>query len=693
MKKKSMFSSIFLIMALIFSNFMIVAGEETDLANDSRVQPESELTYYIDVTYDGKDESGATIEAGDENSSRIASKDIKVADKIPDGMEFVGIVPVNGESIGAATNCSGKVVKDSENIGGKTGEENKYDATSSEFVYRGVHYTASDRTVRFTVNNLQVGGKITVGVIVKTPSVEAGQRKDFYNYANGKESNLNKNSNNTHVYIEGENATNVTLNKVTYEYEGTIPNDAEALLPSEASNAAGVSVGVAAPIVLDGYTFSGWSVKSGGATISDGSFTMPANDVALKGRFTQNTAYTVKYQIVGDKPSGYTKPADSSYPEGQTVTVDSLTAGTKINGYVFSGWEVDSPTSLVINDNKETVDENEIVTSRDFIMPSNNVVIKGSFNKVPYTVSYEFYESDSFKPTEEEINSILSHANLQPITHYESDIVPVASKPIAAGTIIEDSQGKHKFLGWDRENNFTMPAENVAIRGEWMLVPGVFEPQISKEIVDKKDFYEVGDTVEYKITVTNPHDFAINNVIISENNGKASFVAGDGYELVGDHLAEISSIPANSSVVLYANYVVDENDAGTIENEVEFVSGTGENGYALTDGEYKATSEFMVRGNEPEPEPETEPKPEPKPDEKAPESRKDDNEGNTSSITNEEKDSNSTKSGAKEVSDSCHKTGDESNIYVYVIISLISLICFVTISTLNNPQKRNNKIH
>lgn len=70
--------------------------------------------------------------------------------------------------------------------------------------------------------------------------------------------------------------------------------------------------------------------------------------------------------------------------------------------------------------------------------------------------------------------------------------------------------------------------------------------------------------------------------------------------MIGDHLVEIPSMPANSSVVLSANYVVSENDSGTIENEVEFVSGIGENGYVLNDGEYKARSEFNITSNDPE---------------------------------------------------------------------------------------------
>ena len=96
--------------------------------------------------------------------------------------------------------------------------------------------------------------------------------------------------------------------KVTYEYEGTVPADATAL-PQEATYKYGANVTVAEAATATGYTFSGWDKEN---------FTMPAQDVVIKGSFTINEyTYTVEYyyenasgEFVGpDEIASYTKSA------------------------------------------------------------------------------------------------------------------------------------------------------------------------------------------------------------------------------------------------------------------------------------------------------------------------------------------------------------------------------------------------
>lgn len=67
---------------------------------------------------------------------------------------------------------------------------------------------------------------------------------------------------------------------VTYEYTGTVPAGAPAL-PGEASYKAGDTVNVAEAPTRDGYEFSGWTTSD--ANVSEGSFTMPKNNVTLTG--------------------------------------------------------------------------------------------------------------------------------------------------------------------------------------------------------------------------------------------------------------------------------------------------------------------------------------------------------------------------------------------------------------------------
>lgn len=685
-----------------------VAHAEDEIENGTKVGTDQEITYYIDVNYDGKDEDESqTDTAGNSGATtaKVHSGYINVEDKIPDGMEFVGFSD-SENSIGAVSSddqsCHGYVIDDND---GATGwDEGNQNYSSAN----GLHYNASDRTVRFKVNNLQAGGKLTVGVVVKTPSTPDNPetpstevRRDFYNYATAEEESMEKSSNMVYLYIQSGSiptgALTPTEYNVDYEYKGIVPEGASELPASEAyavEDTVTVANEATAP---EGYTFKGWEpVSVEPLTVSNSRFSMPPNNVKLLGRFVPDVSSLPKvtYVIEGTKPENYAPPSEKNYYEGSKVTVDSLKSGDTIADYVFSGWTPQT-TGIAFETETET-------SEKFFTMPSSDVVIKGSFTRNSYTVSYAFYEVhdengeviEGTKP--ENADEILSHTNLQPTTHYENDIVPVASVPITVGTIV----GNYKFLGWDRENNFTMPAEDVVIRGEWMRILGTFTPQISKEIVNKKDIYEAGDTVEYKITVTNPENFAITNVTISENNDRAKFNAGAGYDVIGDHLVEIPSMPANSSVVLSANYVVSENDSGTIENEVEFVSGIGENGYVLNDGEYKARSEFNITSNDPELSEDVE---------EESEHNKSGNEDNISFITDDEQseeqsfradtpdtsviDSTSTGNGVGAVSSLGPKTGDEKNTYVYVAIAFISLICFAMVSKFGKLQKRNSEIH
>ena len=218
--------------------------------------------------------------------------------------------------------------------------------------------------------------------------------------------------------------------KVTYEYEGTVPTGASEL-PAEATYKYGEKVTVAENATAPGYTFSGWDKED---------FTMPANDVVIKGSFTANdntqykvehyledldgktftlkdtetlagttdttatatpkqypgftfnenvegtktsgtitgdgklvlklyytrNSYKVTYEYEGTVPTGASElPADATYKYGKSVTVaENATAP----GYTFSGWD-----------------------HEDFIMPANDVVIKGSFtanDKTQYKVEH-----------------------------------------------------------------------------------------------------------------------------------------------------------------------------------------------------------------------------------------------------------------------------------------------------------------
>lgn len=528
----------------------------TILENDVEVSPNSDLTYYLNVNYDGVDRLG--IESSDKVEADIKSGYIYVEDKIPNGLQFNGFVTTGDGSIGAVNRddgkvCIGYVVDDS---GGEESLNN----------YHGLHYDEATRTVSFSVKNLKAGCMLTVGINTITPTVddpetpEKEKRRDFYNFATFKENLQSGSSNTVHVWM-GSNK--LDMYKVSYEYEGTVPKNAPAVV-EDVKFAENSKVGVASDVNVGGYEFSGWS--SDDVDIKDGSFTMPAKDVVLKGSFSEAPKYTVTYEIADDIPEGYIIPDPKEHYPDATVILDSLKVGDVFNGYRFLGWRT---ADVLVEDDS-------------FTMPSNNVTLIGEFEEVTYTVTYEYY--DTVIPRDGTGNVINPPA---PESYRVGEEVKLP--------VVSDVSG-YRFLGWYKEDNFTMPEEDIIVYGEWEENVGTFEPTITKEIVDLKPYYKTGDLVRYQITVSNNASFPIKDITIKENNDNAYFVEGTNYEVVTDHNVRITRILANSQVIISAEYKVTGEDKGTIKNEVVITGALADNNYQLdTEKEYKATAEFKIK--------------------------------------------------------------------------------------------------
>ena len=535
------------ILVIIISIFVIISSFSfaSPLENGTKVQEDSELTYYIDVMYDGKD--GSAVSSSDSATAQVYSDYIYVEDRIPEELIFEGFVETDDGTIGAVkrsdnSSCSGYVV---DGIGGL-----KYDEVT--------------RTVSFRVKNLQAGCKITVGIITKTPSLGDKARIDFYNTAYGHENQFYAKSNTVHVFMGKEDIETYT---VSYEYTGNVPNNAPEL-PTTNSYPADTMVGVSQSISLDGYLFSGWTTND--VEIVDDSFTMPAKNVVFTGSFTEQDQQTEKvtYTISGDVPDGYKTPKDKSYPIGSDVKLDSLQIGDVVNGYRFLGWttnDVELPS----------VSEDESII---FTMPDHSVTLVGEFERISYKVTYQF-QGDIIPPNS---NSLLPKEE----NYYPGDKVATAIYPEAEG---------YRFLGWYYADEFEMPEEDIVIYGEWSIETGNFSPTIKKEIVDKKDYYHQGDIVTFKTTVTNTADFPIKDVILQEKGDGMGFVSGDGYEVLNSTFAKISSIPANSSVVVESRYMVGNDVVKEVTNTVELTGAIADNNYYLdTTKDYTSSVKFNV---------------------------------------------------------------------------------------------------
>ncbi|MCL2140597.1 MAG: InlB B-repeat-containing protein, partial [Dehalococcoidia bacterium] len=119
----------------------------------------------------------------------------------------------------------------------------------------------------------------------------------------------------------------------------------------------------------DGYTFSGWTVTTGGVTLASASsatttFTMPANDVTVTANWTQRL-YTVTVN------SSYANTTGAgSYGQGTNVTIN---AGTR-DGYTFSGWTVTTGGVTLASASSATT---------TFTMPANNVTVTANWTQNP----------------------------------------------------------------------------------------------------------------------------------------------------------------------------------------------------------------------------------------------------------------------------------------------------------------------
>ncbi len=166
-------------------------------------------------------------------------------------------------------------------------------------------------------------------------------------------------------YIFGEANTPVSANfnvpnirgiipfDVSYEYTGFVPAGAPSL-PESATYKAGAAVDVAEAPVLENYTFSGWDKDD---------FTMPAEDVVIRGYWTENPKYdyTLIYNANFDKNE---QKADSENIEGTYATAFDISVDENTfvrENYDFAGWNTKadgSGKSYAANDKVALTAEN-----------------------------------------------------------------------------------------------------------------------------------------------------------------------------------------------------------------------------------------------------------------------------------------------------------------------------------------------
>ena len=203
--------------------------------------------------------------------------------------------------------------------------------------------------------------------------------------------------------------------KVTYEYEGTVPEGASKL-PGEATYKYEANVTVAEGATAPGYAFSGWDRED---------FTMPAENVVIKGSFTarDDTKYKVEHYLQNLDNEEYTLDEDATEIKYGTTGAQTQAVAKDYAGFKAQEFE------------QETIAGN------------GTTVVKIYYNRNSYKVTYE-YEGT----VPEGASKLPGEATYK----YEANVT-VAEGATAPG---------YAFSGWDRED-FTMPAENVVIKGSF----------------------------------------------------------------------------------------------------------------------------------------------------------------------------------------------------------------------------------
>ena len=196
-------------------------------------------------------------------------------------------------------------------------------------------------------------------------------------------------------------------------------------------------------------------------------FTMPGQSVTFTGNwvFSPNASFNVSYFVTGDEPLAFSPsiPATESRQSGATVTVaggltaDVNTKNGLIGTWTFNGW---------------TRDGNAAASGSTFTMPSDNVVLIGS-----WTFQLAGAQNVNYQVTGALAPATYTPADITTLNHsaQPGEVVTVAAIPTtnettnAAGLV-----GTWTFNGWTRDGNaaapgstFTMPEADVTLTGYW----------------------------------------------------------------------------------------------------------------------------------------------------------------------------------------------------------------------------------
>lgn len=360
---------------------------------------------------------------------------------------------------------------------------------------------------------------------------------------------------------------------VTYQYDGDVPDGAQAQLPVDNTQyKKGDTVTVKPTPTLDGYTFSGWTAT--GVEVKDGKFTMPGNDVVFKGTWVarNDLSYTVHHYWNGTTESVYNdeivtgqtfnttvpvspKVANDNYTPVPT-DINSVTITIGVNEVTFYYYK---NVTLTAKSNTVTYNGEEQIVSGFTGAPEGadfSAIKVGAKGIQPNTYPANFAEGTkgTVDATEKYIVTDVVNGNLvieaAYQVHYEYKNAPADAPACPTDdtyyadntTVTLQQPGTaptgYKFVGWkvdgtgDVVTEVTINGANVRLVGEWEPITGLSyvvhyywvgtEDKVAPDkTVDKQTFGTV-ITSETPIQVTNYKAVPdqVSNLTISTENEK-----------------------------------------------------------------------------------------------------------------------------------------------------------------------------
>ena len=494
-KKRVLATCVAIVIGIFLSASIGIATRAVTLQNNAIVEADSILTYTLNARYDSKDKYGNETTSQGTPNPNFKSDTFVVEDVVPEGLIVSNDVLDNADVSFSSSVCA-----------------TTYNATHD------------NNTVRFEFGMMPSGCEVSITFSAETP--DTTNNMHFHNTAYLRSGIEAIASNTVHDSI----GTSGQTYTVRYDIGDVNPGEdfARSLLPADAEYEYGASVQIKKDgLDFYGYKFDGWYIND--ELITGDKFAVEGDTTVVAKWTLSPDTYNVYYNLgIGAHPDDYQEPQFESHASDDLVRLNVPTVGDVIDGYRFTGVTIDDPSNCEL-----------INTINPACIIKGTVMVTLNFEEATYNLSYEFagdIPESAVLPSAQNIapGTAVTLAEVEPVENYE-------------------------FVGWNYDNEFEMPEEDLVIRGNWRSAAGLselFRPTITAMIPDEKNFYILGETIEYHVIVTNPEEYDLYDLHVAGWNNNNEFIEGEGYEKQSDQYVIIPSLSAGSSVEIIAHIQV-----------------------------------------------------------------------------------------------------------------------------------------